>query len=102
MNNADRVASVVKVATGIPGFDFISDGGLPRGRTALVAGTPRGQLYRDAVGVRQPNPALVLAATAAGPAVISLGLSHYREGAVFVGNDAASGDDLGGSEFRQS
>lgn len=39
---------------------------------------------------------------AAGPAVMSPGLSHYREGAVFVGNDAASGDDLGGSEFRQS
>lgn len=39
MKNADLVASVVKVATGIPGFDFIADGGLPRGRTALVAGT---------------------------------------------------------------
>ena len=39
MNNGDRLASVAKVATGIPGFDVISDGGLPRGRAALVAGT---------------------------------------------------------------
>jgi circadian clock protein KaiC len=30
---------VEKVATGIPGFDFIADGGLPRGRTVLVAGS---------------------------------------------------------------
>jgi len=39
MNVADQVACVEKVATGIPGFDFIADGGLPKGRTALVAGT---------------------------------------------------------------
>lgn len=30
---------VVKTSTGIPGFDFIADGGLPMGRTVLVAGT---------------------------------------------------------------
>ena len=30
---------VEKVATGIPGFDFVADGGLPRGRTVLVAGS---------------------------------------------------------------
>lgn len=30
---------VEKVVTGIPGFDFTTDGGLPKGRTALVAGT---------------------------------------------------------------
>ncbi len=31
--------SVLKTPTGIPGFDFIADGGLPMGRTVLVAGT---------------------------------------------------------------
>jgi circadian clock protein KaiC len=31
--------AVRKIPTGIPGFDFIADGGLPLGRTALVAGT---------------------------------------------------------------
>jgi circadian clock protein KaiC len=30
---------VEKLETGIPGFDFIADGGLPRGRSALVAGS---------------------------------------------------------------
>jgi len=30
---------VEKILTGIPGLDFISDGGLPKGRTALVAGS---------------------------------------------------------------
>lgn len=39
MNHADLVAAIEKVQTGISGFDFIADGGLPRGRTALVAGT---------------------------------------------------------------
>ena len=39
MKNADVVASVEKVATGIPGFDFIADGGLPRGTDDLIAGT---------------------------------------------------------------
>ncbi len=39
MKNVNTVASVIKIATGIPGFDFIADGGLPKGRTALVAGT---------------------------------------------------------------
>lgn len=32
-------SSIERVATGIPGFDFIADGGLPRGRTALLAGS---------------------------------------------------------------
>ena len=31
--------AVAKVATGIPGFDVIADGGLPQGRVTLVAGT---------------------------------------------------------------
>lgn len=31
--------AVAKTATGIPGFDFIADGGLPKGRTALIAGS---------------------------------------------------------------
>ena len=30
---------VDKLSTGIPGFDLISEGGLPRGRTTLLAGT---------------------------------------------------------------
>lgn len=38
MKNAES-GYVEKVATGIPGFDFIADGGLPKGRTALVAGS---------------------------------------------------------------
>ncbi len=38
MNQAqsDRLA---KIATGIPGFDIFSEGGLPKGRTTLIAGT---------------------------------------------------------------
>ena len=36
----DRGSGAVdKIATGIPGFDIIADGGLPRGRATLVAGT---------------------------------------------------------------
>ncbi len=30
---------IEKLATGIPGFDFLSDGGLPLGRATLIAGT---------------------------------------------------------------
>jgi circadian clock protein KaiC len=33
-------ATVTKVLTGIQGFDEITDGGLPRGRTTLVMGGP--------------------------------------------------------------
>jgi circadian clock protein KaiC len=33
------VSAVAKVATGIPGFDFVAQGGLPKGRTTLVSGT---------------------------------------------------------------
>lgn len=33
------IAVVEKLETGIPGFDFISEGGLPRGRTVLVSGS---------------------------------------------------------------
>ena len=33
-------ATVTKVLTGIQGFDEITDGGLPRGRTTLVIGGP--------------------------------------------------------------
>lgn len=32
-------AGVTKIATGIPGFDNISEGGLPKGRATLIAGT---------------------------------------------------------------
>jgi circadian clock protein KaiC len=31
--------AITKIATGIPGFDFIAKGGLPEGRTALVCGS---------------------------------------------------------------
>ena len=31
--------SIEKLATGIPGFDLIAGGGLPKGRTALISGT---------------------------------------------------------------
>ncbi len=34
-----RISEVDKVATGIPGFEVISEGGLPRSRTTLIAGT---------------------------------------------------------------
>src|ERR1700685_2384307 len=33
-------AAVIKMPTGIQGFDEITDGGLPRGRTTLVMGGP--------------------------------------------------------------
>ncbi len=36
--NADQL-SIARLPTGIPGFDHIANGGLPRGRTTLVAGT---------------------------------------------------------------
>ncbi|MBL8666250.1 MAG: circadian clock protein KaiC [Rhodospirillales bacterium] len=39
MTAAVPFSSVHKEETGIPGFDFIADGGLPHGRTALVSGT---------------------------------------------------------------
>ena len=31
--------SVPKLETGIPGFEHITDGGLPKGRTTLLSGT---------------------------------------------------------------
>jgi len=34
-----RVSPLEKLATRIPGFDFVADGGLPLGRTTLIAGT---------------------------------------------------------------
>jgi len=39
MNKVAPIQSVKKTATGIPGFDFVSDGGMPTGRTTLVAGS---------------------------------------------------------------
>jgi len=39
MNTRTHDVSVEKLKTGIPGFDFLSNGGLPKGRTTLVAGT---------------------------------------------------------------
>jgi len=37
--NKNGHSAVKKLPTGIPGFDSISNGGLPKGRTTLVAGT---------------------------------------------------------------
>jgi len=34
-----KVAQLEKLETGIPGFDFLAGGGLPKGRTTLVAGS---------------------------------------------------------------
>ena len=39
MSTKTKVAQVDKLETGIPGFDFIADGGLPKGRTTLVSGS---------------------------------------------------------------
>ena len=39
MNTKRKLKQVVKLETGIPGFDLISIGGLPRGRTTLISGT---------------------------------------------------------------
>ncbi len=36
---AGKNKTIEKLATGIPGFDHISVGGIPRGRTTLVSGT---------------------------------------------------------------
>lgn len=39
MQDISNPPSVTKVETGISGLDFITQGGLPRGRTTLIAGT---------------------------------------------------------------
>jgi len=39
MSTKTKVPQVDKLETGIPGFDFIAGGGLPKGRTTLIAGT---------------------------------------------------------------
>jgi circadian clock protein KaiC len=39
MTTAEPTGHVGKIQTGIPGFDFIADGGLPQGRTSLVTGS---------------------------------------------------------------
>jgi circadian clock protein KaiC len=36
---AESEQSLVKISSGIPGFDFISEGGFPSGRTTLLSGT---------------------------------------------------------------
>ncbi len=35
----DKTLVIEKLNTGIPGFDDITEGGLPKGRTTLVSGT---------------------------------------------------------------
>ena len=39
MSNGERRQQVQKLATGIPSFDMIAEGGLPKNRTTLVTGT---------------------------------------------------------------
>ena len=39
MNTKKKVTQITKLETGIPGFDFMAGGGLPKGRTTLIAGT---------------------------------------------------------------
>jgi len=39
METRDNIAAIEKLETGIPGFDLITLGGLPKGRTTLVTGT---------------------------------------------------------------
>lgn len=39
MSGAESQCTIEKLETGIPGFDLISNGGLPRGRTTLISGT---------------------------------------------------------------
>lgn len=39
MTTSERYSPIEKLATGIPGFDYVSNGGLPKGRTTLVSGS---------------------------------------------------------------
>jgi len=39
MSFRDRRPQIEKLETGIPGFDHVSKGGLPKGRTTLISGT---------------------------------------------------------------
>ena len=39
MNEIENSKGIEKIETGIEGFDMISEGGLPKGRTTLIAGT---------------------------------------------------------------
>ncbi|MBM9519392.1 hypothetical protein JWG39_06085 [Desulforhopalus vacuolatus] len=45
---------VEKISTDIPGFDAISMGGLPRGRTTLIAGTS-GSPFSNINGILSGN-----------------------------------------------
>ncbi len=42
MSNQTDQRYVEKLGTGIPGFDPIAAGGLPKGRTTLISGTAGG------------------------------------------------------------
>ena len=39
MKSLKNQVGIEKIETGIEGFDMISEGGLPKGRTTLIAGT---------------------------------------------------------------
>ncbi len=67
---------VEKLATGIPGFDIISNGGLPKGRTTLVSGTAGSGKTILAVqflaeGIRKANQSGVFVTVEESPADIT-------------------------------
>ena len=62
----ERASTVPKLATGIPGFDFIAEGGLPRGRSTLVSGTAGS------------------GKTVLGSQFLACGIAQYGEPGVFV------------------
>ena len=63
---SEQPTGVAKHNTGIPGFDFISDGGLPQRRTTLIAGTAGS------------------AKTVFAAQFIAAGIAEFDEGGVFV------------------
>jgi circadian clock protein KaiC len=46
LNKQDPVIDFEKLQTKIEGFDLISCGGLPKGRTTLVSGTAGGEMRK--------------------------------------------------------
>ena len=63
---SQTTSAVSKLPTGIPGFDLVGDGGLPRGRATLIAGTAGS------------------AKTVFATQFLAAGILHHDEGGVFV------------------
>jgi circadian clock protein KaiC len=74
MNHDLTHEDVEKLVTGIPGFDLIANGGLPKGRTTLVTGTAG-------------SAKTVLAAQ-----FLAAGIERYAEPGVFVTFEESPGD----------